>query len=110
GAMRTTKRLSSRIATLASNAGGMTIAGLLFGAAQAWLMAHGVAHGAAHLAALALSAVAYLVASTVALMQIVYLKRGLRLTFKEWFDSTSWVGTVYLVCAVFAALLSLNAQ
>jgi len=110
GAMRTTKRLSSRIATLASSAAGMTIAGVLFGATQAWMTQHGLPHAAAHIAALALASLAYLVASTVALMQIVYLKRNLRLTLKEWFEGTSWVGTVYLVCAVLAALLSLNAQ
>jgi diguanylate cyclase (GGDEF)-like protein/PAS domain S-box-containing protein len=110
GAIRTTKRLSSRIATLASSAGGMTIAGLLFGIAEPWLTRHGLPAAAAHLASLALAAAVYLVASTVALMQIVYLKRCMRLTVKEWFHNTSWVGTVYLVCAVVAGLLSLNAQ
>jgi diguanylate cyclase (GGDEF)-like protein/PAS domain S-box-containing protein len=109
-ASRTSKRLSSRIATLAANAAGMTLAGVLFAAAQSWLQEHGLPHAAAHLAALALAALIYLAASTVALMQVVYLKRGLRLTRKDWFDNASWVGTLYLVSAVLAGLLSLNAQ
>jgi diguanylate cyclase (GGDEF)-like protein/PAS domain S-box-containing protein len=50
------------------------------------------------------------VVNTMALMQIVWLKRGMRLTPKEWFDNTSWVGALYLVSAVLAGLLSLNAQ
>jgi diguanylate cyclase (GGDEF)-like protein/PAS domain S-box-containing protein len=108
--MRTTRRLSSHIATLASNAVAMMLAGILFGTAQGWMTRHGLPHAAAHIAALAAAAFACFVAATVSLMQIVYLKRNLKLTLKEWFESTSWVGTVYLVCAVLAALLSLNAQ
>ena len=110
GAVRTSKRLSSRIASLAANAAGMTLSGVLFTASQSWMQDHGLPHAAAHLAALALAALAYLVASTVALMQVVYLKRGMRLTLKEWFDGASWVGTLYLVSAILAGLLSLNAQ
>src|SRR3979411_553853 len=34
----------------------------------------------------------------------------MRLTAKDWFDNTSWVGALYLVSAVLAGLLSLNAQ
>jgi diguanylate cyclase (GGDEF)-like protein/PAS domain S-box-containing protein len=110
GATRTSTRLSSRIATLAAAAASMAASGALFGAAESWLQAQGVALAAAHLAALALAALAYYVLSTTSLMQVVCLKRNKRLAIKDWFDGTSWVGTLYLASAVLAGLLSLNAQ
>src|SRR5690606_6103547 len=109
GSKRTTPRLSSHIASLSGGAAAMLVAGTLFVAAQPWLRATGLPASASHLAALALAALVYLVVSTCALMQIVCLKRGTRLTFDDWFGSVSWVGTLYLVAAVLAGMLSLNA-
>ena len=109
-AIRSTARVSSRIASLASAATAMTIAGLLFETAEPWLQTQSLPPAAAHLAALALAASVYFVLSTTALMQIVYLKRGERLTPGEWIGSTSWVGALYLVAAALAGLLSLHAQ
>jgi diguanylate cyclase (GGDEF)-like protein/PAS domain S-box-containing protein len=110
GAARSTARVSSRIASFAAAAAAMMLSGALFGAAQPLLQGLGLPHGAAHLAALAAAAMTYYIASTTALMQIVYLKRNLRLTVPEWFSNTSWVGTLYLISSVVAGLLSLNAQ
>src|SRR2546423_1871536 len=103
-------RLSSRVASLCAAAVGMTIGGSLLDIAQPWLQDHGLPHAAAHLAALTVAVLAYSVLSTKSQMQLVCLKRGMRLTPKEWFDNTSWVGALYLVAAVLAGLLSLNAQ
>jgi len=110
GAMRTSARLTSRVASSSAAAIGMTISGWLFLGTQAGLQALDLPHPAAHLAALAVAALAYFVVSTVALMQVVYLKRSLPLTTHEWFANTSWVGALYMVCAVVAGLLSLHAQ
>ena len=110
GAIRTTTRLSSRIASLAAAASAMTISGTIFEIVQPWLGEQGLAGAAARLAALAIAAIAYYAMITGALMQIVYLKRGDRLTPSAWFGNTSWVGTLYLLSAVVAGLLSLNAQ
>ena len=107
---RTTGRVSSHVASAAAAAVAMTIAGVLFEAAQPWLMQRSLPHAASHLAALALAALMYYMAGTVPLMQMICLKRGLRLTLPEWFGSTSWVGTLYLVSAALAGMLSLNAQ
>jgi diguanylate cyclase (GGDEF)-like protein/PAS domain S-box-containing protein len=109
GAVRSSGRLSSRVASLSAASAGMTLSGAAFEVAQASLQDVGLAHPASHLAALAVAALTYYVASTTALMQIVYVKRRVRLTIDEWFGSTSWVGTLYLVSAVVAGLLSLNA-
>lgn len=108
--VRTSIRVSSRIATVSAATVAMTIAGALFASLQPWMQAHGLPHAAGHLTALAVAALVYFVISTTALTQIVYLKRGMPLTLRDWFASTSWVGTLYLVCAVLAGLLSLNAQ
>lgn len=110
GAVRSTRRLSSRIASLAAAAFGMTLGGTVFQIAQARLVIAGLPNAAAHLAALAGAAMTYYVASTFVLMRIVYLKRGARLPLHEWFGSTSWVGTIYLISAVVGGLLSLNAH
>jgi PAS domain S-box-containing protein len=109
-ASRSSARLSSRIASPCAAAVGMTIGGSLLDAAQPWLQAHGFPQAAAHLAALAIAVAAYFIVSTMTLMQIICLKRGVRLTPKDWFDNTSWVGALYLVSAVLAGLLSVNAQ
>jgi len=107
---RTTTRLSSRLASLAAGAIAMTIAGTVFVSTQAWLATHGMPHAAAHLAALAAAALLHYAVSTVSLMQVVCLKRGVRLTWHDWIGATSWVGTLYGVSSVLAGLLSLNAQ
>jgi diguanylate cyclase (GGDEF)-like protein/PAS domain S-box-containing protein len=108
GALRSSSRVSSRLASVSAAAAGMTLSGALFDLAQESLWTIGVAPAAAHLASLAVAALAYYAASTSALMRIVYLKREARLTVADWFGSTSWVATLYLICAVVAGLLSLN--
>ena len=110
GAVRSSARLSSRVASLSAAAAGMTLSGAMFDMTQASMLDLGLARPASHLAGLGVAAMTYYVASTTALMQIVYVKRSARLTVAEWFGSTSWVGTLYLVSAVVAGLLSLNAQ
>jgi diguanylate cyclase (GGDEF)-like protein/PAS domain S-box-containing protein len=107
---RTSPRVSSHLASLAAGAIAMTGAGVLFETAQPGLEATGLPHAAAHLAALAAAALLHFAVSTATLMQVICLKRGLRLTVSDWLGSTSWVGTLYLVSAVLAGLLSLNAQ
>ena len=110
GSFRTSSRLSSHVANLGATPTAMAIGGTLFEVIGPQLQLAGLPAAAAHIAALSIGAMVYLAISTMALMQIVYLKRGKKLTLAEWFGSTSWVGTLYLVSAVLAGLLSLNAQ
>ncbi len=107
---RSSSRVSSRIASMAAAATGMVLGGFLFEALQRVLQQQGVPVAAAHLGALAAAAMVCCAASTWALMQVVYLKRSLRLNVREWFSHVSWVGTLYLVSATLAGMLSLNAQ
>jgi len=110
GSARTSARLSSRIASVTSSAASMTFSGALFAVVRLWLEASGLPHGPAHLMALAIAALAYLVASTMGVMQIVCLKRGAWLSLTDWYRSTSWVGTLYLFAATLAGLLSLSVR
>ena len=107
---RTSARLTSNIASPAAAAAGMTIAGVMFESGQSGLVAAGLPFAAVHLAALAVAAITCFVVTTMALMQVLCLKRGVRLTLLDWFGHSSWVGTLYLVSAALAGMLSLNAQ
>jgi diguanylate cyclase (GGDEF)-like protein/PAS domain S-box-containing protein len=109
GAVRSSKRLSSRVASASVAALGMTSSGVVFGIAHSWLEPV-LSHPAAQVAALSIAAMVHYAISTMMLMHIVYLKRRIRLTVDEWFGSTSWVATLYLVSAVIAGLLSLAVE
>ena len=110
GAWRTSARLTSRLATPSSSAAGMLLAGTLFQSLQALADGVGLPVAAGHLGALAAAALLYLVAGSVPLMQVIYLKNQRRLGWRDWLAHSSWVGTMYLVAATLAGLLSLQAQ
>jgi diguanylate cyclase (GGDEF)-like protein/PAS domain S-box-containing protein len=110
GAWRTSTRLTSRLATLAAAAIAMTLGGGVFGQVQDSLVAARVPAPAAHMAALALAALPYFCIGTSALMAVICLKRGLPLRLRDWFEHSSWIGTLHLVSSAIAGLLSLNAQ
>ncbi len=110
GAVRSSTRWSSRIASMTAGAAGMTLAALAFQSVQEALQSSGLPLAGAHLAALAAAAVLHYVSTTYALMKVITLKRELKLGFREWFEGSAWVGSLYLVSAVLAGMLSLNAQ
>jgi diguanylate cyclase (GGDEF)-like protein/PAS domain S-box-containing protein len=109
-ASRSSARLTSRVGTPAAHAAGMCVGGAAFQIVQAQLAAADLPPPAAHLAALAAAALLHFVVSTAALTQVIYLKRGLRLSLGDWYANSSWVGTLHLISAVLAGMLSLNAQ
>jgi diguanylate cyclase (GGDEF)-like protein/PAS domain S-box-containing protein len=110
GALRTTRRLSSRVATVAVAAAGMGIAGLLFERVEGGLTELGMPAAAAHFSALTVAALACLACTTAPMMQLLLLKRGRRLGLAEWWTGSSWVGAMYLASAGVAATLSINAR
>jgi len=105
---RTSKRVSSRGASLAANAASMAVAGSLFVVAESQLGSLGLSVPSRLLIALALAALVYYGGSTYTLMQIIALKRSAPMTLADWFRSTSWIGTLYLVSATVAGLLALS--
>ncbi len=107
---RSSPRLSSRAASSAVGAVSMALGGGLYLAAGPWLQGQGLPAPAAHLAALAVAALCGALASTAALMQVVFIKRRQRLGLRDWLGNARWVAALALVSAVVAGLLSLNAQ
>ena len=110
GCLRSSPRMSSRIASIATAAAAMYASGMLFTLTLAALRAAHVPVAGAQLGAMALAALAYYPASTMPLMQVLYLKRGTSLGLRDWFANTASVGTVYLGASMVAGLLYLNAQ
>jgi diguanylate cyclase (GGDEF)-like protein/PAS domain S-box-containing protein len=107
---RSSRRLTSRVATTAAGAVSMALAGTVFTLAQYALVQAGLAAAAAQLAALALASLVHCAFGTASLMQVMYLKRGLRMSLRDWFDNGSWMATLLLISALVAGLLALNAQ
>jgi diguanylate cyclase (GGDEF)-like protein/PAS domain S-box-containing protein len=109
-ARMTSARLTSRLGTPACNAAGMLLAGTVFVLSEPALVGMGVPPVAAHIATLALAAGVYLVAGSLQLMRVICLKRGTDPSLRRLLADSSWVGTLYLLAAVLAGLLSINAQ
>ena len=107
---RTSTRLSSRLVSCTAIALAMVASGALYNAGLALSAIAGVSGAAAQLAALAAAALLQAAASTSALMLVLSLKRGQRLSFADWSGNASWVGTLQLLSALLAGILSLNAQ
>ncbi|MEO5697657.1 MAG: hypothetical protein ABIQ60_11055, partial [Burkholderiaceae bacterium] len=109
-AMRGSARLSSRIGTPSSGAAGMFISGCVFVLLASWLQGQGASPAVAELAGLVVAALLYFPLHTLAQMKVFALKRNLPLKLHDWFGETSLVGALYVVSAVAAGMLSLNAQ
>ena len=109
-ATRSSTRLSSRVATPAGAAAAMLASGLLFEAAAPWLHGLGAPAAGAQLAALGLAALLYFPASTMPLMQVIYLKNGRRLNLRDWYAQAASMGALYMAASFVAGLLSLSAQ
>jgi len=108
GVWRSSKRLTSRLSTPAANMAAMTICGLAFDLLRAGL-AHLMRPEAADLLAVCMVALLPFAISTLSLMSVVLIKRGQRIRLRDWFESYSWVGAVYLGSAIAAGVLHLNA-
>jgi len=109
-ACRSSRRLTSRVATPATAAAAMYAAGHLYELALPALGRAGMPAGAAQLAALSLAALCYYPASTMPLMQLLSLKHGQSLRLREWFSGTASFGALCMVAATIAGVLSLAAQ
>jgi diguanylate cyclase (GGDEF)-like protein/PAS domain S-box-containing protein len=109
-AVRGSTRLSSRVGTLASGAFAMGVASMACVAVEAVLGALGLSSVVAGFAALVVAGAVYFPAHTLPQMQVFALKQGRQLRLREWFDEGSWVGTLYLLSAVVAGVLAINAR
>ena len=108
-AMRGTQRWSSRIGTAAAGAFAMTLAGLAHTGVQAALASAGMPPPVNVLAALVVAALVYFPAHTVPMLRVFHLKRGIPMRWRDWYEENAWFGAIYLISAVVAGLLTLNA-
>jgi diguanylate cyclase (GGDEF)-like protein/PAS domain S-box-containing protein len=110
GALRTSKRLSSRVMAPAMGMGAMALCGSVFSLASQALQGLGWTVAGAELLALCLAAPVQGVLTTMPVMWIVALKRQQRLRLRDWIDAASWVLAMGLAAAFVAGLLNANAQ
>jgi diguanylate cyclase (GGDEF)-like protein/PAS domain S-box-containing protein len=108
--MRSSPRMSSRIASMANGLAAMYLSGLVHQAVLTALQRAGLPSAGAHISALVLAALFYFPASSIPLMQVLALKRGHSLRLRDWFADMTGVGALYLGSATVAGLLYLNAQ
>ena len=107
---RTSTRLSSRLGSTAMAATGMTLGGWLYALGRPLLEAQGLAAPAACIAMLAAAAALSCSVTTASIMKLMTLKRGLRLSWRDWRNQCSWVATLQLLSATLAAMLALYAE
>ena len=110
GTLRSSKRLSSRVSTPSAAALGMAVCGLAHHASLRGLLAAGWAPAVAELAAVCAGALPYFAASTLPLLAVMAAKTGQRLSLRDWAQGYSWLAAIYLLSAVLAAVLALNAR
>ena len=109
GALRATRRLTSRVSTPAVGMAAMALCGTLFEAVAPLLAAWGLSPATAKLAALLLASLVPFVLTTLPLLAMVTLKRGEWPNLKEWFSGFSWVAATYVVAALVAGIVQLSA-
>ena len=110
GAMRSSKRLSSRVSSPSAAALGMAACGATHTACQAALLAVGWSPATAELAAVCAGALPYFAISTLPLLAVMAAKNGQRLSLRDWAQNYSWLAALYLMSAAVAAVLALNAR
>jgi PAS domain S-box-containing protein len=107
---RTSKRLTSRIASPASSALAMFVGGHLFELALAGFERLNLGGDGTVLALVMLIAVVHFALTTTLITTVVYLKRGQRPTLRQWLGNFGWVGVAYAASASIAGLLYLTFQ
>jgi diguanylate cyclase (GGDEF)-like protein/PAS domain S-box-containing protein len=110
GALRTSKRLTSRVLSPTVGMAAMALCGAAYLALGQAFRQIGLSDASADLLALCVAAPLQGVLTTAPLMWVVALKRGLRLRLADWLDGASWVLAMVLMSAFVAGLLHANAQ
>jgi diguanylate cyclase (GGDEF)-like protein/PAS domain S-box-containing protein len=109
GAWRGTKRLSSRLSTPAAGMAAMTVCGWVFQAFAGSLVHAGLSVPVANAAALLPASLVPFALTTLTLTSLVTLKRHAWPNLREWFSNLGWVAALYLVAALVAGVVQLNA-
>jgi len=110
GALRSSKRLTSRVSTPAAATASMALAGLLFETLEAALNSAGWSQQAATLAALGASALPYFAGTTLPLLAMMAAKSRQALSLRDWIQQYSWLAALYLASAMVAGVLVMNSR
>ena len=109
GALRSSKRLSTRISAPAAAMAAFAVGGVAYSQTHLGLRGLGLDAGVAELAALCLVAALPVALTTGLLMTMAALKRGQWLQRSEWIGAQSWLVAMNLGAAFFAGLVQMNA-
>ncbi len=110
GACRTTKRLTSRLSTPAAAGGAMWLCGHAFDALRGLLQQWGASDPVATLVALCGVALPYFAGTTLPLMAVIAVKRGERLSLRDWASGYAWFAAISLASAAVAGVLYMNSR
>jgi len=110
GALRTSKRLTSRVSTPACATLAMALCGTAAQALQQSLVAAGWPPASVALGVLCGVAPAYFACSTLPLLAMVAAKYQQPLSLRAWMQDYGWLGAIYLVAAAMAGVLAMNAR
>ncbi len=110
GTLRYNKRLSTRVSTPAAAMAAMAVCAWCFEGASQVLARYGLGAEAATMAALAVVALVPFALSLLPLMSMIAFKRGEPQTPLKWLADSSWMGAIYLVSALVAGLVHLQAE
>src|SRR5450631_2418923 len=110
GALRSSKRLTSRVSSPTSAMAAMVTCGAAYSAVHAGGVWLGLPPDGATLLALCAAAPVPVALTTAALMWLAAIKRRQRLRSADWFEASTWFAGVTLVAAFVAGLVYLNVQ
>ncbi|MBQ0932322.1 EAL domain-containing protein [Ideonella sp. 4Y16] len=110
GTMRTSRRLSSRVASPAAAMASWSLAGAAHAGLAALLVVSNLPPAVAEVLALLLASLVTYVGTTLPLMAMMTLKRQQWPAPRSWLNGTAWVGGVYIGSALLAAMAWLLAR
>jgi hypothetical protein len=110
GAWRSSKRLTSRVSTPAAATASMALAGLLYEMLDGALVSAGWSTHVATLAALGATALPYFAGTGLSMLAVMAAKSGRPLLLRDWAQSSSWLGAIYLASAAVAGVLVMNSR
>jgi len=102
GALRTSRRLTSRVSTPATATLAMLLSGLGFEALHGALVGAGWPASPSGLAALCLTAFPYFAGTTLPLLALMAAKNGARVSLRDWAQSYAWFFAIVLFSATVA--------
>ena len=105
GALRVSKRLSSRASTPAAAASAMLLCGFIAEGVQASLVRAGIEPGLAGMAALCLASMVYFAGTTLPLLALVAARQRKSLSLRAWLQNYGWLAGLYLASACLAGIL-----